>query len=274
MYAGKGYEVRKRAGVLLVRLLFFFRQKGLFWPKACGTIAATLRFGGDSMFTGFTDETVDFLWGIRFNNERPWFEANKGAYLRSLYHPMRELGGELYDFLADKRPDQGLIFKVSRIYRDARRLFGRGPYKDHLWIAIEQPTEQWEGRPTFWFEVSPDGWEYGLGYWMPKPVVMAKLRARIDRDPDTMTELTLRLAQQEEFVLSSQDYKRPRAQAPSQLLQPWYQMKSFSIRHDDRMTEELFSRDIVDRVKKGYEFLLPYYDYFVTLKGDPEPNVL
>ena len=24
------------------------------------------------MFTGFTDATVDFLWGIRFNNERPW----------------------------------------------------------------------------------------------------------------------------------------------------------------------------------------------------------
>ena len=30
-----------------------------------------------SMFTGFTDETVDFMWGIRFNNERTWFEAHK-----------------------------------------------------------------------------------------------------------------------------------------------------------------------------------------------------
>ena len=29
------------------------------------------------MFTGFTDATVDFMWGIRFNNERPWFEAQK-----------------------------------------------------------------------------------------------------------------------------------------------------------------------------------------------------
>ena len=33
------------------------------------------------MFTGFTDATVDFLWGIRFNNERPWFEAHKETYL-------------------------------------------------------------------------------------------------------------------------------------------------------------------------------------------------
>ena len=32
---------------------------------------------GNTMFTGFTDETVDFMWGIRFNNERTWFEAHK-----------------------------------------------------------------------------------------------------------------------------------------------------------------------------------------------------
>ena len=30
--------------------------------------------------------------------------------------------------------------------------------------------------------------------------------------------------------------------------------------------------DIVDRVKAGWEFLLPYYDYFVTLDGDPDPS--
>ena len=25
------------------------------------------------MFTGYSDQTVDFLWGIRFNNDRDWF---------------------------------------------------------------------------------------------------------------------------------------------------------------------------------------------------------
>ena len=44
------------------------------------------------MFTGYCDNTIDFLWGIRFNNERPWFEAHKGDYLRYLLQPTRELG--------------------------------------------------------------------------------------------------------------------------------------------------------------------------------------
>ena len=91
------------------------------------------------MFTGFTDETVDFMWGIRFNNERTWFEAHKDIYLTHFYQPMRELGDELYDFLAAKRPDLGLMRKVTRIYRDVRRLHGRGPYKDHLWFTLRPP---------------------------------------------------------------------------------------------------------------------------------------
>ena len=47
---------------------------------------------------------------------------------------------------------------------------------------------------------------------------------------------------------------------------------SFAIIHEDKLTEELFSREIVGRVRAGWEFLLPYYDYFVTLDGDPDPS--
>ena len=170
------------------------------------------------MFTGFTDETVDFMWGIRFNNERTWFEAHKDIYLTKFYQPMKELGDEMYDFLQGERPDYGLIRKVTRIYRDARRLHGRGPYKDHLWFSVEQPTEQWTAHPTFWFELGPEGWGYGMGYYLPKPLTMAKLRVRIDRDPKTMETLTRRLARQKEFQLETEDYKRPRSAAPGALV--------------------------------------------------------
>ena len=224
------------------------------------------------MFTGFTNETVDFMWGIRFNNERNWFEAHKEVYLKHFYQPMQELGCEMYHFIQEQRPDYSFMYKVTRIYRDARRLYGRGPYKDNLWFSVEQPSEQWTSRPTFWFELTPDGWNYGMGYYLPKPLTMAKLRARIDRDPTAMEHLTRMLAEQDEFVLETQDYKKPRSAAPSPLLEPWYQAKSFTICHNDKLTEELFSREIVERLKTGFQFLLPYYDYFVTLDGDPDPR--
>ena len=226
------------------------------------------------MFTGFTDETVDFMWGIRFNNERTWFEAHKETYIKEFYEPMKALGDEMYDFLREKRPEYDLIRKVTRIYRVARRLHGRGPYKESLWFSIEQPAEAWTDKPSFWFELTPDGWSYGMGYWVSKPVTMAKLRNRIDRDPTTMEALMRKLNRQTEFTLDTVDYKKLRSPAPSAILEPWYRAKYFSIGHADKLTDELFSREIVDRLKQGYEFLLPFYDYFITLNGEPEPAAL
>ena len=45
-----------------------------------------------------------------------------------------------------------------------------------------------------------------------------------------------------------------------------------SIAAQEKLTDELFSREIVGRLRSGYAFLLPYYDYFVTLDGDPDPR--
>lgn len=222
------------------------------------------------MFTGFTDATVDFMWGIRFNNEKPWFEAHKEIYLKEFYEPMRALGGEMYDFIAAERPDYGLVCRVARIYRDARRLHGRGPYKDNLWFSIERPAELWSANTCFFFGLHPEGWSYGMGYWMPKPATMAKLRRRIDRDPEPMEELMRTFNAQSEFVLDAEQYKKPRSVPPSELVAPWYQARSFSLTHEDQLTDEIFCRGVVERMKEGFKFLLPYYDYFLSVESDPE----
>ena len=100
------------------------------------------------MFQGFTPEAVEFLWGIKFNNNREWFLPRKEQFLALLDRPMRELGGEIFDELVKEYPRQPLRLHVCRIYRDARRLFGRGPYKEHLWLTIERPHERFEGVPA------------------------------------------------------------------------------------------------------------------------------
>ena len=48
------------------------------------------------MFTGFCPETMDFLWGIRMNNNRQWFEAHKEQYNQYLYRPMKALGQAVF----------------------------------------------------------------------------------------------------------------------------------------------------------------------------------
>ena len=102
-------------------------------------------------FEGYTQETLDFLWGIRFNNERSWFLAHKQDYEAHLLAPTRALGEQVYEALHAAFPKEPFLLKLSRIYRDARRLHGNGPYKDHLWFCVRTGGEDWTGRPTFYF---------------------------------------------------------------------------------------------------------------------------
>lgn len=223
------------------------------------------------MFQGFSGATVDFMWGIRFNNERSWFEAHKEEYKTHFLTPMKELGDEVYARFTDAHPDLPLVCKVSRIYRDARRLFGRGPYKDHLWLSIVRPHEPGDTQPVFWFELEPEGWSYGMGFWMAPALTMAKFRARMDRDPKPMEALARRLARQDRFRLEGPEYKRPK-QAPSELLAPWYNKKSFALSFEAPHQDLLWSHELADVLLEGYEFLLPYYEYMLSLEGDPDPR--
>ena len=56
------------------------------------------------------------------------------------------------------------------------------------------------------------------------------------------------------------------------LLTPWYSKKSFALSHDAPHGEPLWSHDLVDLLLEGYEFLLPYYEYMLSLSGDPDPR--
>lgn len=216
------------------------------------------------MFQGFNDQTIDFLWGIRFNNDRTWFLEHKEMYQTYLHQPMKALCNELYDDLQEKLPNQGLICKVSRIYRDARRLHGRGPYKDHLWLSIERPSEDKCNEPCFWFELTPEGYSYGCGLFGAKPATMLALRKDGENRPKELEKLTKALQKQDAFALVGSEYKRPKA-APSDLLAPWYAKKTMAISHDAPLGDELFDRSLVEQMKADFNFLLPYYQYFLTL---------
>lgn len=223
------------------------------------------------MFQGFSQETVDFMWGIRFNNEKGWFEAHKADYQAYFLAPMKELGSQVQGELLDRFPESGLNLKVSRIYRDARRLFGRGPYKDHLWFSLFRFGSESGGHPVFWFELAPEGWSYGMGFWDAPAATMEKHRARIDADPRPLLKLRNRLEKQTEFALQGPAYSRQKACGEPRLLE-WYNKKSLSIGHEEALTEFLYGPGLADRLTEGFSFLMPYYDYFSTLWADPDPR--
>ena len=224
------------------------------------------------MFQGFSQSAIDFLWGIRFNNERSWFEEHKQEYLDFVAAPMKELALQTQEAMQEKFPDLQLQVRVSRIYRDARRLHGRGPYKDHLWFVLHRPKDDRMGAiPCFYFEIAPEYHSVGMGYYSATPLTMAKFRARIDRDPTVMEKLARRLQKQERFVLDGKEYVRPKGN-PGTLLAPWYNRRSVALTWDRNCEGSLFTPELADEILEGFVFLEPYFRFFDSLDGDKLPG--
>ncbi|MBE6972794.1 MAG: DUF2461 domain-containing protein [Ruminococcaceae bacterium] len=223
------------------------------------------------MFQGFSPESVEFLWGIRFNNERSWFEEHKQQYIELIQQPLKELGVELQREIIRRHPKRQFNLHISRIYRDARRLHGRGPYKDHMWVVLHAPSQDTTGScaPGFYFEIAPEYYSIGMGFYSATPAIMAKLRARIDRDPKPMERLARRLKKQDDYVLEGELYRRPKGEK-GVLLNPWYNRRSIAIVWDRPCEGSLFERRLLEEIADGVDFLMPFYDYFSTLQAEPE----
>ena len=103
------------------------------------------------MFSGFTQEAVDFLTDIRFNNNQTFYEANRERYETYVKAPLRALADEMAPVvqLIDPRLDTRPGHTMSRIRRDTRFTKDKSPFRDHVWLGWRYPGEsRSEGSPT------------------------------------------------------------------------------------------------------------------------------
>ena len=209
------------------------------------------------MFEGFTPETIDFLWGIRMNNNRDWFQAHKQQYIDTLYEPMKALGKELYRPFLEK---PGNLLKVSRIYRDAR-LHHPDPYKESLWICIRRDVEWWMENPCLYFEIRPEGVSYGLLLWRPKVAAMEDFRRAIADRPGPFLDLIAHTEAATGLSVTAECYKRPKEPADPRLAPYFAWRGNIACAKDEPVSEAVFGPGLGKRALDLFEKLIPLYDY-------------
>ena len=210
------------------------------------------------MFEGFVPETVDFLWGIRMNNNREWFMENKKNYVNYLYEPMKALGKDLFEPFLDKT---GSELKVSRIYRDAR-MHPPTPYKESLWISIRRQDAWWVESPCLYFEITPEGVSYGMILWKPKTATMEQMRKAWADRPREILELLEQTEKITGVPVTADLYKRPKA-APMPELEQLYAWKgNISCTVEEPVSPQMFGPELGQRAKEFITKLIPLYEYF------------
>jgi len=208
------------------------------------------------MFTGFTPETIDFLWGIRLNNNRDWFMAHKDMYQQTLYEPMKALSQAVFEPFRDV---PNMEFKLSRIYKDAR-MHPAVPYKESLWLSMRPANLPWSEQPTLYFEIRPEGYSYGSILWRAKAEIMERWRAMVTARPEEFLTLVQQIETASGLKLGGEAYYRKKP-CPIPELAPYFNLKGFMIDVDREPDALLFSPELADEVIRTLQALYPFYEY-------------
>ncbi len=147
-----------------------------------------------SSFSGFPEDLLQFLQDLSQNNNREWFNANKGRYRESVVAPVSDfiiaMGERLHkisnSFVADPRANGGSMF---RIYRDARFLKDKRPYKENVGCQFRHIAGKNAHAPSFYVHLQPGKVFVGGGIWAPPNPVLDKIRTAIVEQPKNWSKV-------------------------------------------------------------------------------------
>jgi uncharacterized protein (TIGR02453 family) len=215
------------------------------------------------MLNKFTEQTNDYLIGIRLNNYKEWFHAHKELYRLSVHEPMVELASLVYERMHSMDKDFVQTPKISRANRDIRFSKNKNPYKECKWFFLraDGKPDLTYSKPTYFFEISPDWWRYGL-FFYPKPSDMQLYRNKLDAESVRFERIVNKLQRDKTFALTGESYKRPFKNDLPDKLQPWYQFKGFDlIRTEEYSNTEFYGNNLPDIVFDGFKKLYDIYRF-------------
>ena len=210
------------------------------------------------MFQGFRPEASDFFWELCFHNDRDWFHAHKEQFNELIGLPLRELAKDSYELLAQRFPEKPMKVHISRIWRDARRLFGRGPLKENLWFSIERADT--DHSASFYFELQPAVFSYGMGFWCPPAEQMEAFRSSVAANPAAFERLAASVAEMKEYTVDGPFFKRPKGDFGA-IVNEWYNRKWTFVYHEENFGGSVLTEDMPIILADSFSKLMPMFDY-------------
>ena len=207
-------------------------------------------------FKGFYPETIDFLWGIRFNNNREWFAEHKEEYQKYLFEPMKALAASVGEAFMG---EDGTKLHLSRIYRDMR-MHPTTFYKESLWFCIRRPGASWLEQPGLCFEIRPEGYRFGFLLIHPKAATMELLRIKMADHSEEFLKIVKQAEKESGLKLTGDTYARQKP-CPKEELKPYFSMKNFFAMADFEPDDLLYSPELADKVRKTLLAWKPLFDF-------------
>lgn len=225
------------------------------------------------MFKGFSNEAIDFLVAIQFNNNKEFFEANRALYEREVKNVLADLAEELAPFIFEVDPqlDTRPSRVCSRIRRDTRFSRDKSPYRNYMWLSWRYSGEKRAQSFGLFWDASPTGMSWGCGDYDQNKPVMDVLREHMRTKPEELVKIFTAKEFTDNYTLYGPDYVR--IEVPPEVpdvLVPLYIKKGFYISCNAKAEDYalLFSPDLVERIKKEFTILTPLYRYMRAARAE------
>ncbi|MBN2781020.1 MAG: DUF2461 domain-containing protein [Candidatus Marinimicrobia bacterium] len=219
------------------------------------------------LFTGFSPEAQSFLQSVERNNNRVWFEAHRADYEKLILTPLRKLVMDLSPVMHDIDPELELrpvVNKtISRIYRDTRFSSDKTLLRSNMWINFKRPQKEWHDIPSWWFEITPVQFTYGMGFYQASPATLRQFRDRINSKVSLFREVIAFYPGDPPFRLEGSLYKRRIASGLPEDIQDWYQRKNMYLICRCEPDKLFFSEALVAHLGRRFTELAPLYHYWM-----------
>ena len=221
-----------------------------------------------------TKKTFNFLDLLVENNNREWFQANKGLYEAS-HEEMVAFAAEInqlmatHDTIVERSPKKSIF----RIYRDVRFSKNKTPYKNNWGGGIKRDTPFLRGG--YYYQVQPGNSFMAAGFWNPNSADIKLIRSQIAADSSALDEVVLEKRFVEVFggIEGEKLKKAPQGYSVDHPAIDWLRHKQFVVRKhftDKEVMKPNFIRTLNDTFKE----VRPFFNYMseiltTDLNGEP-----
>jgi uncharacterized protein (TIGR02453 family) len=230
-------------------------------------------------FIGFSEATIQFLWDLRLNNNQPWFAAHENDYRQYLLEPLKSLVTQLSGLMSVLDPfvevTPAINKTISRINRDTRFSKDKSPYKDRMWITFKRRIENWQDSPGYFFEITPESYRYGMGFYLASKDTMDAFRKELLKNPDDFLKTIAFLENDtasQGFRVEGERYKRVSLPEMPEELTDWFYLKNLFVVCNHPIDQRLFDKELVNDLENGFNLLYPLYTYLWKIKAFSNQN--
>ena len=222
-------------------------------------------------FNGFTEKTIKFLFEIGFNNNREWYLAHREEYKENVLKPFQNLveilGKKMLRIDPEFEITPAVDKTISRIYRDIRFSKDKMPYRNNVWISFKRNIVNWKETPVYFFEIYPEYYHFGMGFFHYPTHIREKVRNRILQNPEEFKKAIVFYEKNGDFVIGGEKFKRTRDKDVPEDLREWYERKDLYLYCHREMDDLIFTPELIDFLYRKFLLISPLYNYlWVTIQ--------